>query len=207
MKLLKDKKIFLLRHGETEYNKLGKYQGILDSPLTEVGVRQVRENAMLLKRKLDIEKEENSIKFYSSPLGRAKASAEIIRTELGLTNANITFDNDLEEVNIGSWNGKNVQEVRNNEPDVDAFNWYFCSPDGENYTEVIKRCKSWINTVEQAKEETIIVMSHGLLGRVLRGCLVGLDYKESIYLDVPQKGFFEIHNHRMSYITDDFEVQ
>ncbi|WP_211272275.1 hypothetical protein [Enterococcus rivorum] len=49
-------------------------------------------------------------------------------------------------------------------------------------------------------------MLHGLIGRGLRGYLLGLDYEESTHLDVPQIGFFKIQKQKISFITDDYEA-
>jgi len=67
--------IYLLRHGETVLNTQGRYQGQLDSPLTDVGIEQVQQNADMLKNLIG---NPQQWKVVSSPLGRALQSAEII---------------------------------------------------------------------------------------------------------------------------------
>uniref|UniRef100_UPI0020BF0908 histidine phosphatase family protein n=1 Tax=Lysinibacillus sp. D4B1_S16 TaxID=2941231 RepID=UPI0020BF0908 len=65
---LRQQMVYLLRHGETEYNTQGRYQGQLDSPLTELGREQVQQNARMLKTCIG---HAHDWKIFSSPLGRA----------------------------------------------------------------------------------------------------------------------------------------
>ncbi|MGX7262892.1 histidine phosphatase family protein [Enterococcus crotali] len=165
--------IYLLRHGETEFNQQGIYQGVLDSPLTPLGKIQVKENGFLLKRKLK-SLEDQEIAFFYSPLGRTQQSAEIIYRVLDRHLMKPVSDEHLKEVNIGSWNGKTRQaiaaETKNKE--YNEFDWYFKSPNGETYEDVQQRCKKWLEEISTIQQQHIIVMSHGLLGRVLRGSLL-----------------------------------
>jgi uncharacterized phosphatase len=68
-------KICLVRHGETNWNKLNKYQGRADIPLNETGINQIKETAEYLKKFIWEE-------IITSPLLRAKQSAEIIAEEI-----------------------------------------------------------------------------------------------------------------------------
>ncbi|MEI5988857.1 hypothetical protein A5881_000344 [Enterococcus termitis] len=198
--------IYLLRHGETEFNQQGIYQGVLDSPLTPLGKIQVKENGFLLKRKLK-SLEDQEIAFFYSPLGRTQQSAEIIYRVLDRHLIKPVSDEHLKEVNIGSWNGKNRQviaaETKNKE--YNEFDWYFKFPNGETYEDVQQRCKKWLEEISTIQQQHIIVMSHGLLGRVLRGSLLKLPYEKTIRLEVPQTGFFIVKESGLDYITNDYE--
>ncbi|ALS00932.1 hypothetical protein ATZ33_05980 [Enterococcus silesiacus] len=201
------KKIYLLRHGETEYNRQGIYQGTLDSPLTPLGKRQVKENGLLLKQKLRTF-DDQEIAFFYSPLGRTKQSAQIIYETLDRQVINLIKDEQLKEVNIGSWNGKNRQAIiaETKDKGYNEFNWYFKSPNGETYKDVQLRCTKWLEEIKTVKQQHIIVMSHGLLGRVLRGSILKLPYEKTIQLDVPQTGFFIVQESGLEYITNDYEL-
>ncbi|GGC80130.1 histidine phosphatase family protein [Enterococcus wangshanyuanii] len=200
------KKLYLLRHGETEFNKKGIYQGILDSPLTEAGIQQVQANAFLLKRKLAAVQDQQ-ILFLSSPLGRAVQSSKLIQQILDRKEVNIVTDERLKEVDVGEWNGKNRDQIQAQQPKIesDTFNWYFKAPNGESLSDVMTRCNEWIADLEKVEEEHVIIMAHGLLGRVLRGCFSKLKEEEFLSLEVPQRGFFLLENQQSTYVTDHFE--
>lgn len=200
------KKLYLLRHGETEFNKKGIYQGILDSPLTEAGVQQVQTNAFLLKRKL-ADVQDQQILFLSSPLGRAIQSSKLIQQILDRKELTIVTDERLKEVDIGEWNGKNREQIQAQQPELESntFDWYFKGPDGERLSDVATRCNEWLADLEKAEEEHVIIMAHGLLGRVLRGCFSKLKEEELLSLEVPQRGFFLLENQQSIYVTDHFD--
>ncbi|MDM5233901.1 histidine phosphatase family protein [Lysinibacillus pakistanensis] len=90
--------IYLFRHGETEFNLQGRYQGELDSPLTEAGIQQVQQNARMLK---SIIGNPQDWKIVSSPLGRAMQSAEIICETIGYDVQNVQQDKRLAELAVG----------------------------------------------------------------------------------------------------------
>jgi broad specificity phosphatase PhoE len=69
--------LYLVRHGETEWNRLRRIQGLTDIPLNDTGREQARRTGMLLTRR-------PITRVYASPLGRARETAEIIARELGL---------------------------------------------------------------------------------------------------------------------------
>lgn len=93
---------FLTRHGETQWNKVGKFQGQLDSPLTEKGYLQAQDIAAKLSR--------YDINFIiSSTLTRAKKTAEICQLSLGCS---LMLNTELIERNFGAWQGKYISEVK-----------------------------------------------------------------------------------------------
>jgi broad specificity phosphatase PhoE len=93
---------FLTRHGETQWNKVGKFQGQFDSPLTEKGYRQARAIAAQLNT-------HNVGHIVSSTLPRAEKTAEICQAIL---NTSLTRTSALIERNFGDWQGKHISEVK-----------------------------------------------------------------------------------------------
>jgi probable phosphoglycerate mutase len=93
--------IYLVRHGETDWNKLKIWQGNSDIPLNETGRAQANAIAKRLET-VEIEA------IYSSPLSRAFETARIIADYL---NVDLTVMEDLSEGRINLWNGKNILEV------------------------------------------------------------------------------------------------
>ncbi|MCZ7887056.1 MULTISPECIES: histidine phosphatase family protein [Agrobacterium] len=177
--------IYLVRHGETVWNTLGRYQGIKDSPLTSHGVRQANIVATLLKR--EIAGSEQSLEFCVSPLGRTQQTAAILQSILPLHKND---DERLMEVSVGSWDGLTKFEIEHEFPRAlcgsTAYDWYFKSPDGEKLDQVCNRARAWLATVRTPT----IAVSHGLFGRILRGVYLDISIPEMLELEVPQDGFF-----------------
>lgn len=113
----------------------------------------------------------------------------------------------MKEVDIGSWNGKNKEQIKKENPMIacDEYDWYFQSPNGETYDDVLSRCKKWIEKTQQIKQQHVIVMSHGLFGRVLRGALTNIKSEKAMRLAVPQSGFFILEAGESKFVTNDYE--
>ncbi|ACA40745.1 histidine phosphatase family protein [Lysinibacillus sphaericus] len=197
--------IYLLRHGETEYNSEGRYQGQLDSPLTELGREQVQQNARMLKAFIG---HAHDWKIISSPLGRAVESTEILCETIDYDKNNVEFDQRLTEVAVGQWAGLKMPEIQQTWPNLllntDAFNWYFHAPDGESYEQVVNRLSSWLKEIQQHHPK-VIVVSHGLTGRILRGIYAGLHKEDALKLEVSQDVFFKLANQEVTRICSNFE--
>jgi broad specificity phosphatase PhoE len=157
--------IFLVRHGETEWNLLRRYQGWGDSPLTRRGVAQAEAFGRVLRALPETEGAE----IVSSPLGRARCTAEIIKEALGGTGL-ITFDERLKEISIGSWDGHDHADIERLSPGIfdggGRYEWYFHTPNGETYADFDSRVSAWLAT---CGTHTQIVVAHGIVTRVLRG--------------------------------------
>ena len=98
------KTIYIVRHGETQWNLECRVQGHQDSPLTEKGIKQAKD----LSRSFAI----NGVNFdcaYSSPSERALKTANII---IGETKVPIHEKDELKEISFGAWEGKNNQEIK-----------------------------------------------------------------------------------------------
>lgn len=179
--------IYLLRHGETIWNTLGRFQGQMDSPLTERGIVQAEQMAKLLKK--EIADSERSFQLHVSPLGRTQETAARIERVLPLT---ARPESRLMEVTVGSWDGMTKFEIDNEFPGMldgsNAFDWYFKSPDGESFDAACARAKNWIADIH----EPTIAISHGLFGRLVRGVYAGLSKLEMLELPVPQDGFYRL---------------
>ncbi len=151
-------KIYLLRHGETNYNRQGRYQGQLDSSLTELGREQVQQHARMLKTLIG---DAADWKIISSPLGRAMQSTALLCETIGYDVNDVKQDHRLTEVAVGQWAGLTMAEIQHTWPDLladtDVFNWYFRAPGGAcskqvnlmagGYTTLLKAncCLTWAN--------------------------------------------------------------
>ena len=189
--------IFLVRHGETEWNRIGRYQGWSDSPLTAQGIAQ----AAAIGQRLRTLPEATGSAIVASPIGRARRTAEIVAEHLGHAAA-LRFDERLREISLGSWDGLDRREVRARAPEMFAgearHEWYFRTPDGERYDGFAGRLAAWLGDIG---EDTVIAVSHGVVTRVLRGLYAGLPRAAALRLPVPQDLIFRLAGGRIEEIA------
>lgn len=182
--------ILLLRHGETEFNREQRFQGHVDSPLTELGVRQARAMAQLVG---ELTRSEDGWRIVSSPLGRAIRTAKIIGESLDI--ADIEVDPRLIEITVGEWDGRLRSEA---ELEAGAgftrSGWDFSSPTGESFEATQERARSWLADLPVEPGRRVVAVSHGVTGRVLRGTYAGLDRAATLSQDVPQDAVFRLQN-------------
>ena len=177
--------IYLVRHGQTEFNQQRRIQGHMDSPLTQLGVRQAQAVAGLLK---DLLRGEPGWRIVSSPLGRAASTAEIIGGRLGLP---VELDPRLREMSWGAHDGRLRRDLEREYPDTfGRTNWAFDMPDGEPYEAVAARVAAWLAELPPEPERRVIAVSHGITGRVLRGLYANIGRDQAATQDVPQDAVF-----------------
>jgi probable phosphoglycerate mutase len=182
--------IYLVRHGETEFNRERRIQGHVDSPLTELGVRQAKAVGGLLR---DLIREPDGWRIVSSPLGRARSTAEIIAARLG--GLTVELDDRLKEMSWGEHDGRLRAELEAEHPDTfGRTGWAFDASAGETYDQVCERVGSWLADLPPEPERRVIAVSHGISGRVLRGLYAGLDRDRSAQQDVPQDAVYLLQN-------------
>ena len=92
----------------------------------------------------------------------------------------------LQEVSIGVWDGRTRAEIEAGWPGrldgANRYDWYFRTPDGETYAAALQRVQDWVHELDGP----VVAVSHGLLGRLVRGAWLGLPAKEMLCLPVPQ---------------------
>ena len=185
--------IYLVRHGETEWNRSRRYQGWSDSPLTARGAAQAEAIGRLLCKI----PEARSADLVASPLGRARRTAEIIGACLGRTTL-LRFDDRLREISLGSWDGLRHDEIAAISPGIfedDYFEWYFRTPDGETYDGFAGRIGAWLAEYDG---RPAIVVTHGVTMRVLRGLYARLPRAAALRLPVPQDRIFRLADRRIA---------
>ena len=177
-------KIYLIRHGQTVWNAEGRYQGQLNSPLTKKGEKQAKANGeKLLKHLKDIDK----FDFYSSPLGRASATAKIIADVIGFNKENIIFDKRIQEVSYGIFEGKTKHycqtELKEQFEAREANKWSYTLEGGESYRKVSIRVKEWLSTLDSNR--AVVMVAHEMINRILRGIYLGLENELMLKLRQP----------------------
>jgi broad specificity phosphatase PhoE len=190
--------ILLVRHGETEWNRQRRYQGRSDSPLTERGVAQ----AQSIGRLLGILPDTASANIVSSPLGRARHTAKIIREHLP-GSPELRIDDRLRELSLGSWDGLTYREIAARLPGVfdgdGRHEWYFRAPCGEPYETLSARLDEWLCAAAEAGP--LVVVTHGVVTRVLRGLYAKLSREAALMLPVPQDRIFRLAGGKIEEIT------
>lgn len=151
------KTLYIVRHGETDWNKMGKYQGITDVPLNENGLNQAKACGEALK---DITFD----RILSSDLSRALVTAETIR---GDRTTPITVDKRLRELNFGDWEAMLFSDIEARWPDL-IDEMYLRPhlvkvPNGESFKDLQDR--AWAGLEEflnkNDEEETLLIACHG----------------------------------------------
>ena len=121
--------IVMVRHGETDWNRERRFQGRADQPLNEAGRGQARELAELLR-------DEPVSAVYTSPLRRARETAEILAEDFGLRPQPLDA---LLEIDVGAWEGLTIDEVRAAYPGRADEDWRSGWDEGETYDELSRR--------------------------------------------------------------------
>jgi probable phosphoglycerate mutase len=167
--------IILLRHGVTDWNDGGRFQGHADIPLNDAGREQATAAGELLR-------DAGITRAVSSDLSRAAETAQLVtaRWEIG-----VQTDERLREVNVGSWAGMSVDDIGKEEPDF----WpalregrdFPRSPTGESATQAGQRVALAVldHAEAAADDEVLLVVGHGLSLRVGALLLMGLDYSHA----------------------------
>jgi broad specificity phosphatase PhoE len=185
-----DLTLYFIRHGETDWNKIQRYQGQTDIPLNDTGRAQAARNGCVLGEVLAARK--TTIGYVSSPLERTTETMAIVRANMGLPARPFPMDDRLKEQNFGHWEGQIWSELPKLDPEgfaarkADTWNW--TPQGGENYEMVRTRVMSWL---AELAGDTVVV-SHGNISRTVRGILLGLDKAVIPKLEVPQDKFLRI---------------
>jgi phosphoserine phosphatase len=172
--------IILIRHGETEANRLNIFRGQLDVNLNENGLRQAEEVGEALKnRKIDL--------LYSSPLKRAMDTARSIAKKLNLE---VNTEEGFNNINLGEWQGKPKEEIKTNFSSL-WHQWVYDTenikiPGGESLGDIKARTfKTLQKLIEKNEGKCIAIVSHRCALKVLLAAVLDIEgkYFWKIYLD------------------------
>ncbi|SKC72960.1 histidine phosphatase family protein [Maledivibacter halophilus] len=167
-------KLYLIRHGETQWNCESKTQGCRNIQLTKLGIMQGK----LLANKLQRENED-FIKIYSSDLDRCYFTAKLISEKI---HVDVEVNKKLREMSFGAWEGLTLSQIEKGyskeyirwrrEPHTASI------PKGENLKIVQNRC---LNTVKKIlnihNDGSIIIVSHGVAIKTILLGILGIDLK------------------------------
>jgi broad specificity phosphatase PhoE len=161
--------VWLARHGESDWNAAKRFQGRSDRPLTPLGRRQAEALASTLASSSSLSA------IYTSPLRRALETAAVVGEQVGLEPVP---DDDLREVDVGSWTGLSRAEVEARYPD--AFERWLGGgegwDDGESYAEMSARVLAALVRISGSHPgDELLVVSHGGPIRAIQAAAAGMD--------------------------------
>ena len=172
-------KVVLVRHGETDWNKNSRYQGVMDIELNKKGKNQAKKLYERLK-------DEEFDRIYSSTLKRAyQTIAEIADYQ----KKEVITIADLMEIDFGQWEGLTFSEIEDKYPDL-AKKWAkdptCCKPpEGEHIKEVETRVGKTIDKiVDENDDNKILIATHGGIVRIMMAYLLDLPLSRIFSIEV-----------------------
>ncbi|HEY5478241.1 MAG TPA: histidine phosphatase family protein [Gaiellaceae bacterium] len=189
--------IYLVRHGETIWNRGGREQGHLDSPLTARGIAQANAIGQLLRNLLP---EGEALSIETSPLGRARETASIVLSEIAADVRAVIIEPLLIERDLGLWQGLTLAEVEERYPGSQAERnvdkWNYVIPNGESYAQTAVRAKKWLEIRRDTSAR--IAVTHEMLSRTIQGA----------YADMtPAQTLARCHSHDRVYRLQDGRIE
>lgn len=164
--------IYIVRHGQTEWNLLGKTQGHGNSDLTPKGIEQAELLAdSMTKYPIDY--------IYSSDLGRAYQTAEIIGNKL---NIEVEKTEALREMNFGTWEGRIIKDIIEEDPELYKM-WrnephLAKIPQGETLSQIKERTDAFIKEINEKYDgKHIVLVTHSLCARIMLLSFLDSDVK------------------------------
>lgn len=192
--------IYIVRHGQTDWNVELRLQGQSETDLNEVGRGQAAANGRLLARLID---DPSRFTFLASPMKRTRQTMEIIRGALGLPSTGYATDPRLVEVHFGDWEAYTFAELEKKTPGSstarDHDKWGFLPPGGgaESYAMMAERVRPWLNGLKGP----IVVVTHGGVIRAMFNILNVMPGAEAAAMEVPQDRVATIKDGRIGWIS------
>jgi broad specificity phosphatase PhoE len=160
--------LYYIRHGETDWNAESRLQGQRDIALNALGRNQATQCGQILHDLVARDgRTPADFDYVASPLIRARATMELVRTALGLDPLTYRVDARLQEMSFGRWEGFTYSDVMRNDGATLAARerdkWRFAPPGGESYQQLTQRVGEWYATVER----DCVVAAHGGTARAL----------------------------------------
>lgn len=171
--------VYLMRHGETPWNREQRYQGSSDVPLSDEGRAQARRLALRMRAA-------RPVRVLSSPLVRAHETAKIVMAE-NASSAQIELRDGLCEYSFGAWEGLTVDEIKSRDGDLLRRWWaapFSERPDGaETVESILSRTSAVADEIAAAAEpaSSTFVFAHGVIIRALLSALLSIDQLSALW--------------------------
>ncbi len=165
-------KLILIRHGLTDWNAEKRIQGRIDRPLSETGIEQIRQ--------LQLPEAFRQLRWYCSPLQRARQTAELLQI------TDPTIEAALIEMNWGEWEGEILRPLRKQFGDAmrdnEARGLDFCPPSGESPRQLQDRLKPWLKVIGEQGGDCGAVVHKGVIR-----CIYAMAFKWDMCGESPVK--------------------
>lgn len=183
--------LYVIRHGQTDWNAQRRLQGQKDIPLNETGRLQAVRNGQTLQRLIG---SAEGFAFVASPLSRTRETMELMRQAMGLDPKAYSIDERLVELSFGDWEGFTLKEIRSTSPERvaarKADKWSFIppGPSAESYEILSWRIGAWL----QSLSGPTISVCHGGVIRSLFRLVGGMSPAEAADIPIPQDYVLEV---------------
>lgn len=179
--------IYMIRHGQTDWNAEGRYQGSKDIPLNAIGRAQADLNGKLLRQLLERDgRKPDEFTWHVSPLSRTMETMSRVRAAFDIPLPEAMPDSRLVEISFGIYEGRLHAELAAGEMAIagerDASFWDFRPPQGESYEDVAQRVLSFAATLKGPA----IVVAHGGILRILRRLIEDFPVERAVNWFPPQ---------------------
>ena len=189
--------LYIVRHGETEWNVQQRMQGRLDSPLTSDGRGHAQANGELIRSLGGVEQ------LFVSPSGRTTETAFIINSH---TKCAIEYFDELMERDCGDWSGMTIDEIAEQYPKAwaerDDDPYFFKPPGGENLRDMLERCHEFLESLYASEFEHVALVTHGVMSKVILQYYLGLNEVQTTKIRHPNNLVY-----RLTFTAQDIETE
>jgi broad specificity phosphatase PhoE len=189
--------LYLVRHGETDWNVEGRLQGGQNIPLNDLGRLQAKEAAGRLR---DLGVVYDDLDYVCSPMDRARETMEIFRDTIGLVPQRYRVEETLREITFGEWEGMTWREVRKAHPDQAVFRerdkWGYVPPGGESYAMLSERVRPWLSALTRPT----LTVSHGGIARAILALTGAAKPRDAATTDIWQGKILVISGSRHEWV-------
>jgi probable phosphoglycerate mutase len=191
--------VYILRHGQTQWNAERRLQGQADTDINAVGREQAARNGRRLAALIG---KGDGFDFVASPMRRTRETMELMREAMGLDPSGYRTDPRLVEISFGDWQGFTFAELEERAPGSTdgrrAAKWDFRPPGegAESYQMLLERIKPWLDALRQPT----VCVTHGGVIRCFFRIVTGLSKQEAAGLDVPQDRLLRLQGRSLEWL-------
>lgn len=191
--------VYILRHGQTQWNAERRLQGQADTDINAVGREEAARNGRRLAALIG---KGDGFDFVASPMRRTRETMELMREAMGLDPSGYRTDPRLVEISFGDWQGFTFAELEERAPGSTdgrrAAKWDFRPPGegAESYQMLLERIKPWLDALRQPT----VCVTHGGVIRCFFRIVTGLSKQEAAGLDVPQDRLLRLQGRSLEWL-------
>lgn len=197
---MSDLRMYVIRHGQTDYNRDGRLQGARDIPLNATGRAQAAGTGKALAALPGFRAED--FDWVASPLVRARETMELVRANAGLDPKAYRIDPLLIEVCFGEWEGSTLDEVERGVPGSiarrEAAKWEFLPPGEKAESYEMMACR--VDAFLAKTTAPTVCVAHGGIIRALFNRIGGVSGDVAALLDVPQDRILSVDGSSIGWL-------